>query len=526
MLQCPLCKASLDEGTTRCPADGRRPLRASVIEAAGDDPLLGATVGERYVILGVLGSGGMGTVYRAEQQGFGRQVALKLLRADLGLNPTTAARFQREARTLSQLTSRNTVTVFDFGQTPEGRLFLVMELLEGEMLSQRIKREGRLSVMESIRIAVGILRSLDEAHASGVVHRDLKPDNIFLQSTRASVTDPSDSVKVVDFGIAKVRPAEDGLDPLKTQEGTVFGTPRYMAPEQAQGRAIDGRADLYAVGLLLFQMLTGRPPFTEDDAVLVMAHHIRTIPPGVRAVASDQPIPPALDALVHRALSKDPARRPQTAAEFLALLEAAKGEAASVPAAIFPGGGSPRDDRVEDGAQPPGSPRGEAATATAPTDARDAEERRRWIPAAIFAAVGVGALAVGVLSTPSRPPRAPAQIRVSARVEPPRPPAVPVSTVPVTTTANALPVTLSPEAERSEASRPSPPPESVDSVGPDGGLGLTGGPSTLAAVRPSGRPAALPGSRAPRRARTAAPLVPSTPPVVHEAHAPISRWDD
>lgn len=327
MLVCPLCNAHFDSGTKRCPSDGRRPLEASVIEAAQGDPLLGATIAERYVIVGRVGSGGMGTVYRAEQQGMGREVALKVLRKDLGRDPDTAARFHREARTLSQLKHPNTVTVFDFGQTSDRLLYLAMELLEGEMLSTRIKREGPLDVQLTIRTAVGVLRSLDEAHARGIVHRDLKPDNIFLAKVHGVQPEDGESVKVVDFGIAKIRDGERGIDALQTQEGTVFGTPRYMSPEQAQGKPIDGRSDLYAVGVLLFHMLTGRPPFTDDDAVIVMAHHIKTVPPPVRQVAPNRPIPESLEKLVQRVLAKDPAKRPQTAAEFLALLDIAANDA-------------------------------------------------------------------------------------------------------------------------------------------------------------------------------------------------------
>jgi hypothetical protein len=327
MLVCPLCNAHFDPGTKRCPSDGRRPLEASVIEAAQGDPLLGATIAERYVIVGRVGSGGMGTVYRAEQTGMGREVALKVLRKDLGRDPDTAARFHREARTLSQLKHPNTVTVFDFGQTTDRLLFLAMELLEGEMLSTRIKREGALDVQFAIRSAIGVLRSLDEAHARGIVHRDLKPDNIFLSKVHGVESNESDSVKVVDFGIAKIRDGERGIDALQTQEGTVFGTPRYMSPEQAQGKPIDGRSDLYAVGVLLFHMLTGRPPFTDDDAVIVMAHHIKTVPPPVRQLAPARQIPESLEKLVQRVLAKDPAKRPQTAKEFLAALDAAAADA-------------------------------------------------------------------------------------------------------------------------------------------------------------------------------------------------------
>ncbi|MEZ4409440.1 MAG: serine/threonine-protein kinase [Polyangiales bacterium] len=289
-----------------CPADGRRTVDRDEWEAASHDALLGETLAGRYTVVGRLGSGGMGTVYRAEQAPIGREVALKVLRRELGRDPETVARFHREAKALSHLRHPNTVAILDFGQTDDGLLYLAMERLEGEMLSTRLKRVGALDVDAALRVAMGVLRSLDEAHAAGIIHRDLKPDNIFLARVHGR-PDDDEVVKVVDFGIAKFRQREDpaGLDAISTQEGTVFGTPRYMSPEQAQGRPLDGRSDLYAVGVLLFHMITGEPPFTEDDAVVVMAHHIRTSPPRLRESVA-QVLPPSLDALVASAMAKRP----------------------------------------------------------------------------------------------------------------------------------------------------------------------------------------------------------------------------
>jgi serine/threonine-protein kinase len=350
-----------------------------VVASSGGDVMLGTSIAERYTIVGRVGAGGMGTVYRAEQAPMNREVALKVLRRDLGRDPETAARFHREARTLSQLKHPNTVTIFDFGQTDDGLLYLAMELLEGEMLSSRIKRIGPMDVPLAIRIAAGVLRSLAEAHSRGIIHRDLKPDNIFLARVHGR-PDEDEVVKVVDFGIAKIRDGERGLEPLQTQEGTVFGTPRYMSPEQAQGKSLDGRSDLYAVGVLLFHMLTGHPPFTDDDAVVVMAHHIKTVPPPVRQIAPGRPVPAALEKLVQRALEKDPIHRPQTAEAFLAALEgtAEEARALSVP-------------------PPPMDVTPEATVRPAPPRSR----RAAWIGAAAVALLVVGLASLGPRFAPS-----------------------------------------------------------------------------------------------------------------------------
>jgi hypothetical protein len=337
---CPTCQRSYNEGAARCPDDGRRLLTMAAFERAMEDPLIGTVLAERYEIIDRLGVGGMGTVYRAEQRALGRDVAVKVLRRELGRDPDTVARFHREALALSNLRHPNTVAVLDFGQTADGLLFLVMEVLEGEMLSTRLRRDGALPVSEALRITTGMLRSLGEAHRAGIVHRDLKPDNIFLARVDAHA-DADELVKVVDFGVAKIRPgANDApIDPVATQEGTVFGTPRYMSPEQAQGRTLDGRSDLYAVGVMLFQMLTGSVPFGEDDAVVVMAHHITTPAPRVLDVAPESGIHPELDELVARTLKKRPADRPESAEAFLRAIEAlpVEGARAGITSGPFAG---------------------------------------------------------------------------------------------------------------------------------------------------------------------------------------------
>jgi len=287
-------------------------------EQSLSDPLPGTLLAGRYQIIRRVGTGGMGTVYRAVQTGLERPVGLKVLRRELSWDKATVMRFHREAKAMSLLTHPNTVRVFDFGQTDEGLLFFAMELLEGELLTARIEREGAIDVREAIRIARQVLGSLSEAHGAGIIHRDLKPDNVILAKMQG---EQRPVVKVLDFGIAKVVLEERKLDQLETQAGTVFGTPRYMSPEQAQGGALDARSDLYSVGVLLYHMLAGHPPFVDDDAVVVMARHIKDVPQSLRAAAPDRAIPADLERLVMRALEKDPRDRFATGELFDAALE-------------------------------------------------------------------------------------------------------------------------------------------------------------------------------------------------------------
>ncbi|MCB9627221.1 MAG: serine/threonine protein kinase [Sandaracinaceae bacterium] len=283
------------------------------------EDLEGKRIADRFDVGEIVAMGGMGTVYRATQLGLDRPVALKVLRQHSAWDRDTVQRFHREAKTMSLLVHPNTVRVIDFGETDDGLLFLAMEYLEGRTLSQAI-REQELGVQDAVDIAAQILSSLKEAHEKGVIHRDLKPDNIFLAE---DPTSDEPLVKVLDFGIAKIIDNEVSVDALQTQAGTVFGTPKYMSPEQAQGHELDGRSDLYAVGALLYAMLTGGPPFDDPDAVIVMAHHIRERPIPTRERVPGAPIPPALDRVVMKALAKRPDDRYRDATEFLAALSAA-----------------------------------------------------------------------------------------------------------------------------------------------------------------------------------------------------------
>jgi eukaryotic-like serine/threonine-protein kinase len=225
------------------------------------------------------------------------------------------------------------VTAFDFGEADDGSWFLVMEMLEGETLGERLKRDKRLPWRDAARFVKHALLSLGEAHQKGIIHRDLKPDNLFLSRVRGSYV--RELCKILDFGIAKrLEPDAEHIDALETQAGTVFGTPRYMSPEQAQGAQLDARSDLYSLGVLFYQMLSGRAPFFDDDAVVVMARHIKDEPPLFGVVAPDVEIPGSIERVLRRALAKSPAERPQSAEEFAAALDAAVEDAGSAASGV------------------------------------------------------------------------------------------------------------------------------------------------------------------------------------------------
>jgi serine/threonine-protein kinase len=360
----------------------------------GSDPLLGRTLAARFTLVKKLGAGSMGAVYHAKQLATGRDVAIKILRDERALEGAAKARFLREARAHSLLSSPHTVRVLDFGQSDDGALFLVMELLEGESLGRRIRRLGRLPLSTAVDASRQVLRSLTEAHEKGVVHRDLKPDTVFFASV-AGVKE-EEVVKVLDFGVAKVI-GDQGrhLNAVETREGNVFGTPRYMSPEQAQGKALDARSDLYAVGVLLYEMLTGRPPFTGSDAILVMAQHIKEPPKKPSGICPEAQIPLDLEELIMRALAKDPAERPESAEAFGEAL----GRLAASGLVDTTGVRSVKAPALDSGTLPTS----EVEQATAPFPAR---RTRRRIGVLLGIAIAVGLFANVVVLSVRRAPRA------------------------------------------------------------------------------------------------------------------------
>ena len=287
------------------------------------DSLLGTLAAGRYRVLKLLGEGGMGQVYLAEHVAIEKRVALKVLRAQYATKGEIVTRFQQEAISASRIKHPNVLDVFDFGQLENGCFFLAMEFLEGNDLADELSRRGVLDAAAGIRISMQICRALAAAHANGVVHRDLKPENVFLQRT----ADGEEIVKIVDFGIAQLRSKDEAASaaPAKrrlTRTGMIFGTPEYMAPEQAGGKHADLRSDIYAVGIIMYEMFTGAVPFTGETFLGVLAKHLSDPAPPMNQVCPELTISASLQAAIMRALEKDPARRYQTMLEFAQAISA------------------------------------------------------------------------------------------------------------------------------------------------------------------------------------------------------------
>ncbi len=307
MRQCPQCQNECEETHKFCPTCG---FPVGKVAVQPDDPLVGRTLPGGYVILDLVGIGGMGRVYRAEQTNLGRTVAVKIIHPHLVGEENAAARFITEARAASRLNHPNSVAVIDFGKTEDGQLYLVMEFLRGKDLARIQYEEGPLSFRRIVSILRQTLAALSEAHHLGIIHRDLKPENIILEQVRTG----GDFVKVVDFGLAKMR--IEAVQTNITSPGIVCGTPEYMSPEQGRGDPLDARSDLYAVGVIFYQLLTGRLPFEAESPTQVVLMHITEQPDDPRAVVPERNIPSLLADVCLMALAKDPNHRFGNADEF------------------------------------------------------------------------------------------------------------------------------------------------------------------------------------------------------------------
>ncbi|MBK6808987.1 MAG: protein kinase [Sandaracinaceae bacterium] len=296
MRVCQHCGTAADESDRFCAVCGARlPEEGS---SGSSDPLIGRTVGGSYTLQEIVGVGGMGRVYRAEQGTLGRTVAIKVIHPHLLGDDQTVARFYQEARAASRLNHPNSVSIIDFGRTEDGILYLAMEHLTGRDLSLVMHEEGPLPFKRVCNILIAVLDALGEAHQLGIVHRDLKPENIILTRTRSG----SDLVKVVDFGLATIVGGETSI----TRPGLVCGTPDYMSPEQGRGDPVDGRGDLYSLGVMLFELLCDQLPFVDDTPTKVVLRHLNDPVPDPRTVVPHRGIPDSLAEIVLRALEKDP----------------------------------------------------------------------------------------------------------------------------------------------------------------------------------------------------------------------------
>jgi serine/threonine-protein kinase len=283
------------------------------------DPFLGREILDgQFKILQKIGTGGMGSVYRASQPAMKREVAIKILHPKLVGRKDLTSRFRREARAMSQLTHPNTVRVFMYGELEEdGSLYIVMEMLEGKNLNQTVRRGGPLPMERAIPILVQVCGALQEAHEMGIVHRDLKPENIFL-CNQGGLTDYP---KVLDFGLAKV--TEQQMQPgsiILTQEGMVFGTPEFMSPEQAQGRTLDARSDIYSLAIILYEVLTGKLPFDAKTPMEYIQKHVTAPIIPLNDRTPDRQFPDGLARVLEKALAKKPDDRYQSAKELAAAL--------------------------------------------------------------------------------------------------------------------------------------------------------------------------------------------------------------
>ncbi len=295
---CPACSRVYNEDATVCEIDGER-----LVLLSEEPSLVGHVLDGKYTLISKLGEGGMGSVYLAEQATMGREVAIKVLRREFSQNRMAIKRFLREARAASKLAHPNTITVYDFGQSNDGLLYLVMEKLTGRPLADILDSDGSLPVERAVHILAQICDSLSEAHKNGITHRDLKPENIFIEE---KVGNP-DFVKVLDFGIAKM--AGDETTTQATAAGMICGTPAYMSPEQAMGKEIDGRSDIYALGVLLYEMLTNEKPFEGDTPMEVMLKHINEPSPDIYQRTQIQ-VPQGIQDTIDRLLAKKTEARP------------------------------------------------------------------------------------------------------------------------------------------------------------------------------------------------------------------------
>ncbi len=509
MRVCPRCASETDEAV--CPADGTQTVG---VQADQRTYAVGTLIGNRYRVDDVIGIGGFGAVYRCTNLAMEQTVAVKVLRIEHLSSIEHVKRFSREAQAVSRLKHPNTIHTFDFGTHSDGALYLAMEYLEGETLADRIDQNRCLYWETAVHIAVQACHSLTEAHALGLVHRDLKPENFMLMPVAG---DPN-FVKVLDFGIAKLQKSPtDARQSNLTESGMIMGTPTYMSPEQAKGEAIDARSDIYAIGVMLYEMLTGRPPFEDETAMKILVAHINLPPRAFFRVGGPDDVPVEVERVVMQCLEKDPTRRPQTTVQLVDRLMSAARKAREpadtrnrvadvtlpTPTAEMPPGATVQlaeaglsalsEGRVSRSELP--ALVGELAAprvAVAPAPNRTG----LWIAGGALLAVGLGVGVALSLGTPTSPPKEPSAPAPAAMVAPPvvamppgqaaaRPaPPAPVVAAPVAPP--AAPVVVAADLPP-KAAEPVPPPTAEAGPAPNDEAGKGAGKPTRAAAA-TGRP--------------------------------------
>jgi serine/threonine-protein kinase len=362
MKRCPICRTTYPGNQAQfCPADG------TVLETVTGavDSLVGTTLEAKYRIESRIGAGGMGAVYKAHHLMLGRDVAVKVLHAAMLADAKAAERFRREAQAAARIEHANAVTIYDFGISADGSAYLVMELLRGTSLRDVLDRDGALTLGRTVEIFVQVCAGIDRAHQLGIIHRDIKPDNIMVDERADGTT----GVKVVDFGIAMLQDLLNTGSTRLTGTGMVVGTANYMSPEHCRGADVDARSDIYSLGIVLYEMLTGRVPFSSPVASAVIVAHVNEPPPPLGVYRQD--VPPAVERVVLGALAKRPEDRPPTAAELARrLTDAARGSAVAMGTATVPVGVFPRPSTGAPGATTDGRPPAGTIPVTTPAEVR------------------------------------------------------------------------------------------------------------------------------------------------------------
>lgn len=534
---------------------------------ADDGDLSGRTIGGRYAVERIIGRGGYGSVYRATHIRTGDTLAIKVLRASTREDPAVAERFEREARLASSLKHPNTLQVIDYGELPNGAPYLVMPFLEGRTMTDLLRDEGPVDPARLVDIAVQVLGSLSEAHARQVVHRDLKPDNIFLQQVHGK----PDHVRVLDFGIAKTL---DDPDQDLTRTGTVVGTPKYMSPEQAQGRGIDGRSDLYTLGVILFEALSGQTPHLGETPLATILRRVTEDPPDLQQVLRTPAPRPLCEAIV-RAMARDPERRFSDADAMAAALLAAVVPGAPAVAAADPNAAAiassatmsaPTMPSRAVAARPPDPPPAPAEPTPAPAAPAEAAAPSEWRPSApvdppaVASSSGGGMVAVlaigGVLALGAvgaagwwwtQRAAEPTTAEPAAAVEPASPsepeaaPSAPVETAPAAAPAPAAepkpaatpPAEAAPAAAAPAEPEPEPEPAATPSAEAAPANDAPAAAEPAATPPPEAAPAAAPqpaaegadagGSNAPAAAPAGADAAPTTPAKARPKPRPTAR---